>query len=205
MKVAITSTQSNLEGKVDPRFGRCRYFLIVDTETLQFEAIENPNASLGGGAGIQSGQLVAQKGVEAVLTGNCGPNAFQTLAAAGINVVTGASGLIKEAIEKFKSGQLGAADEANVPSHSGMASKASEKEETMPRGDGTGPTGQGPGTGRGMGMGSGGGQGRGGGFALGPGGNCVCPNCGKTAAHQQGSPCYKMKCPACGAAMTRQR
>jgi len=79
----------------------------------------------------------------------------------------------------------------------------------MPRGDGTGPLGMGPGSGRRMGggggMGMGRGQGRMGGFALGPGGNCVCPSCGKTVPHQQGVPCMQMKCPACGAAMTRER
>jgi hypothetical protein len=73
----------------------------------------------------------------------------------------------------------------------------------MPRGDGTGPTGRGPGTGRGKGRGSG--RGRQGGFAAGPGGECVCPKCGKTAPHQRGAPCVQMTCPACGAAMTRQR
>lgn len=73
----------------------------------------------------------------------------------------------------------------------------------MPRGDGTGPAGGGAGTGRGMGRG--GGRGRMGGFALGPGGNCVCPNCGKTAPHRQGAPCNQMTCPSCGARMTRAR
>jgi len=74
----------------------------------------------------------------------------------------------------------------------------------MPRGDGTGPMGQGPGTGRGMGGGRGGGRGRMGGFAAGVGGNCVCPSCGKVVAHQQGTPCTGLKCPSCGAFMTRQ-
>jgi len=74
----------------------------------------------------------------------------------------------------------------------------------MPRGDGTGPRGQGPGTGRGMGMGRGQGRGRMGGYAAGPGGNCVCPSCGKTASHRVGVPCNQIKCPNCGAAMTRQ-
>ncbi len=77
----------------------------------------------------------------------------------------------------------------------------------MPRGDGTGPTGQGPGTGRGRGGGGGGGggggRGRMGGFSLGPGGACVCPSCGKKVAHQRGTPCTGLKCPACGATMTR--
>ncbi len=77
----------------------------------------------------------------------------------------------------------------------------------MPRGDGTGPIGGGgPGTGRGGGRGAGGGgRGRGGGFAMGPGGNCVCPNCGNQIPHVRGTPCYKRKCPSCGTAMTRQR
>jgi hypothetical protein len=81
----------------------------------------------------------------------------------------------------------------------------------MPRGDGTGPFGQGPGTGRGMGRGlgrgagQGGGRGRMGSFGLGPGGNCVCPSCGATMAHQVGVPCYQVKCPKCGQPMTRQR
>ena len=74
----------------------------------------------------------------------------------------------------------------------------------MSKGDGTGPTGQGPGTGRGMGMGQGKGRGRMGGFAAGPAGNCVCPSCGKTGAHQRGIPCNQVKCPACGTLMTRQ-
>lgn len=75
----------------------------------------------------------------------------------------------------------------------------------MPRGDGTGPRGQGPGTGRGMrGSGQGAGRGRGGGFAEGPGGYCVCPNCGARVSHELGSPCYEQQCPKCGTAMTRQ-
>ncbi|MCK9276255.1 MAG: DUF5320 domain-containing protein [Syntrophales bacterium] len=75
----------------------------------------------------------------------------------------------------------------------------------MPRGDGTGPRGQGPKTGRGMGgQRQGGGRGLGGGFAAGPGGYCVCPNCGEKADHQLGTPCYEQKCPKCGTAMTRE-
>ena len=74
----------------------------------------------------------------------------------------------------------------------------------MPRGDGTGPRGQGAGTGRGMGRGQGGGRGRGGGFAAGPGGYCICPNCGERIAHQLGTPCFEQQCPKCGTAMTRE-
>jgi predicted Fe-Mo cluster-binding NifX family protein len=76
-------------------------FHIFDTDTGKFEAQENPNTQLQGGAGIQSGQLMVSKGVNAVLTGKMGPNAQQVISAAGIDVITGASGTVKEAIEKY--------------------------------------------------------------------------------------------------------
>lgn len=120
MKVVVTSTGASLESSVDPRFGRCSYFVFVETDGMSLEAVENANASLGGGAGIQSAQLVVEKGAEVVLTGNCGPNAYQTLAAAGVKVYTGARGTVKEALEQFESGALGAAESANVRSHHGM-------------------------------------------------------------------------------------
>lgn len=120
MKIAITSMEAKLEDKVDPRFGRCHYFILFDTETNKFEAIENTGAQGMGGVGIQSGQIMADKGVETVLTGSCGPNAFQTLQAAGIKVITGVSGTVQEAIDKFKSGELKAISQANAAAHSGM-------------------------------------------------------------------------------------
>jgi predicted Fe-Mo cluster-binding NifX family protein len=95
-----------LEAQVEPRFGRCPYFVVVDPDTLEFEAVENPNEGAVGGAGVQSGQLVASKGAQAVLTGNVGPNALQTLQAAGIVVYTGVSGSVKEAIDGYKAGEL---------------------------------------------------------------------------------------------------
>ena len=76
MKIAVTSTGPTLDDSVEARFGRCAYFLVVDTDTMQCEPIENPNIALGGGAGIQSAQLMSEKGVTTVLTGHCGPNAF---------------------------------------------------------------------------------------------------------------------------------
>ena len=143
MKICVTSQGNNLEAQVDPRFGRCPYFIIVDPETKEFEAIENPNIQALGGAGIQSAQLVAGKGVEAILTGNVGPNAFQTLQAAGIKVITGVTGLVKDAIEKYKKEDINPTSGATVPGHFGMQGP-------QPSG-----TGMGAGMGRGMGRGMG--------------------------------------------------
>ncbi len=123
MKICITSQGANLDSQVDSRFGRCQYFIIADTDTLEFEAVGNPNVESMGGAGIQSAQLVASKKIKAVVTGNVGPNAFQTLKAAGIEVFTGASGTAKEAIEKYKKGEFKAASNPSVGSKSGMPPK----------------------------------------------------------------------------------
>jgi len=120
MQIAVTAKDNNLESEVDPRFGRCRAFLIVDTETMSFESISNESAMASGGAGIQAAQTVAKTGVKIVITGNMGPNAFETLSAAGIQVFTGADGTVKEAIEKYKKGELNKAESPNVGSHSGM-------------------------------------------------------------------------------------
>lgn len=119
MKIAVSATDNSLDSSVDPRFGRCRYFIIVDTDTLEFEAIENESMSLGGGAGIQSAQFIAEKGARCVLTGNCGPNAYGTLSAAGVAVITGCSGSVREAVEQFKAGAQRTAAEPNVPDHFG--------------------------------------------------------------------------------------
>ncbi|MGQ9665326.1 MAG: NifB/NifX family molybdenum-iron cluster-binding protein [bacterium] len=106
MKICVTAEENNLDAQVDPRFGRCAYFIIVDPENLEFEAVQNSNLDAGGGAGIQSGQLVASKQVKAVITGNVGPNAFQTLQSAGIELITGVSGKVRDAVERFKKGEL---------------------------------------------------------------------------------------------------
>lgn len=107
MKLCITAQGDNLEARIDPRFGRSEYFIFVDSETLEFEAIKNPNADAMGGAGIQSGQLVLEKQPDVLITGNnVGPNAFQILKTTNISIITGVSGTVKEAIEKYKKGEL---------------------------------------------------------------------------------------------------
>ena len=120
MKVCVTSQGNSLDAMVDPRFGRCPYFIVADTDTIEFEAVQNPNVAGTGGVGVQSGQLMSEKKVKAVLTGNVGPNAFRTLQAAEIDIVTGVSGTVKEAIEKYKKGELKPTSDANVNSKFGM-------------------------------------------------------------------------------------
>ena len=120
MKIAISATGPDLDAEVDPRFGRCRYFIIADPDTMQFEAVDNSSAMAAGGAGISAAQTIADMGVHAVLTGNCGPNAYQVLSPAGIQVITGVSGKVKDAIEGYRSGKFQATAQANVPDHFGI-------------------------------------------------------------------------------------
>jgi len=120
MKICVTSQGNNLDSLVDPRFGRCQYFIIVDTDTMEYKAIENSNIVAGGGAGIQSAQLMSQNDVKVVLTGNCGPNAFRVFEGAGIRIIAGVGGVVREAIEKYKSGKLQAASNPTVAGHFGL-------------------------------------------------------------------------------------
>jgi predicted Fe-Mo cluster-binding NifX family protein len=156
MKLAVSSQGKNIESPVDPRFGRCAYFLIVETDDLRFEAVDNENRSLGGGAGIQSAQFVASKGAKAILTGFCGPNAVRTLSAAGIELYVVQRGTVKEAVEKYIKGELKPSEEANVADHFGLG-RAGSRADTQTMGFG----GRVMGMGRGMGLGRGGGRGRG--------------------------------------------
>jgi predicted Fe-Mo cluster-binding NifX family protein len=118
MKIVVTSQGTNLDSPVDPRFGRAKHFLLVDTETMQTTAHDNAqNLNAPQGAGIQAAQAVYNLGAGAVVTGNVGPKAFATLHAAGIAVYLGASGTVREAIEQFRSGWLQPTEAANVEGH----------------------------------------------------------------------------------------
>ncbi len=118
MKIAITSVGDTLQSDVDPRFGRAKYIIIVDSETKEFEAIDNTdNINAFKGAGIQAATMISEKGAEVLLTGYCGPNAFKTLKAAGIKIVDNVSGVVEENISLFKEGKLQYSEEPNTQGH----------------------------------------------------------------------------------------
>lgn len=144
MKIAVSAMAPHLDADIDPRFGRCQYLLVVDTETMEFAPIENPAMNASGGAGIQAAQLVVSEGAEAVITGDCGPNAYQVLSAAGIPVFVGASGTVRDVLEAYKKGELSPIAAASTGPGAGMGG-----------GMGGGRSG-GMGGGRGGGMGGGG-------------------------------------------------
>ena len=120
MKICVTAISDNLDAQVDPRFGRCQYFLIVNSETMESKAIPNEALQATHGAGIQAAQTVANSGIKVVITGNVGPDAFRVLSAAGIKIVTGASGSVRDAVEKYKKGQLQEIGSPTVSGHFGM-------------------------------------------------------------------------------------
>jgi predicted Fe-Mo cluster-binding NifX family protein len=120
VKVAVCSIGNELNSLLDPRFGRCANFVIVDSETDEVSVQPNPGAVMGQGAGIQAAQALSSTGVTAVIAANYGPNAFQALSSAGIKAYTGASGTVKTATEQLKNGQLREVSAPTVAGHHGM-------------------------------------------------------------------------------------
>jgi predicted Fe-Mo cluster-binding NifX family protein len=106
MRICVTAVESGLDAEIDPRFGRSRYFTIVDMETMDHESVKNPNTEASGGAGPQAAQMLGEKGVSAVITKNVGPNAVTTLEALGIKAYMAPTGSVREAIERYKTGEL---------------------------------------------------------------------------------------------------
>jgi predicted Fe-Mo cluster-binding NifX family protein len=162
MKIVVSAQGDTLEAPVSPVFGRCPTYVFVDTETMAYEAVANPAMSQGGGAGIQAAQFVVERGAQAVLSGNLGPNAFDVLQAATVPSYLLSAGTVRQSVEAFKDGRLPAMGGANVAAHSGMGGG-------MGGGMGSGMgRGRSMGTGRGVGRGMGRGLGRGRGRGLGP-------------------------------------
>lgn len=146
-KICVTSSGPTLDSMVDPRFGRCAYFIIANPETYEFEALSNEAAMVSGGAGIRAAQTVTSKNVDTVLTGSVGPNAFPALQDAGVRILSGVSGTVKTAIENYK---MDTYQELTVPGPSNVG-----------KGQGGPGRGLGRGYGLGLGRGAGGSGGRG--------------------------------------------
>ena len=118
MKIAVSAKSNNLDSQIDPRFGRAPYILIVDTQSLEYEAVDNSaNRDALKGAGIQAAAAVSRKGAEVLLTGYCGPKAFQALDAAGIQVAGDVSGTVKNAVKDFSEGRISFTETANADAH----------------------------------------------------------------------------------------
>jgi predicted Fe-Mo cluster-binding NifX family protein len=118
MKIAVTAHGPELDSQLDVRFGRAKYFIVLDTETSQVQAVDNTiNLNATQGAGIQAAQKIASLGVCAVITGQVGPKAFTALQAGNISVFVAANGSVREVLEQFKAGRLKQGDRATVEGH----------------------------------------------------------------------------------------
>jgi predicted Fe-Mo cluster-binding NifX family protein len=120
MKILVTAAGTELDAATSPVFGRCPTYIVVDTDTMNLRAIPNPAVAAGGGAGIQAAQFVVEQGVQAVISGNLGPNAYDVLHAAQIPAYTFGGGTVRQAVEAFQAGSLSAVSGATVASHTGL-------------------------------------------------------------------------------------
>ena len=132
MQVVVSSTGDNLDAPVSPVFGRCMFFLFVDTETMDCRTVANPATGASGGAGIQAAQFVTREGAEAIVSGNLGPNAMRVISTASVPFYSVMGGTAREAVEALKAGALEPISGPTVPADYGKGAS---------------------GTGRGMGMG----------------------------------------------------
>ncbi len=118
MKIAITSSGTDIDSQVDPRFGRAQHILIVDETGKVLEAVDNSqNLNAMRGAGIQAAKILADRKVDVLMTGHCGPNAFTTLKAAGIKVCAEQSGTVKECLDRLIRNEVEFAEQPNVEAH----------------------------------------------------------------------------------------
>jgi predicted Fe-Mo cluster-binding NifX family protein len=125
MRIVVTSTGGDLDAPASPMFGRCPFYIFVDTDSWKFEAVDNPAISAAGGAGIQAAQFVVERGAQAVLSGHVGPNAFNILRAANVPVHITSGGTVRDAVEAFGAGKLPSAGDATVQAHAGMGMRSS--------------------------------------------------------------------------------
>jgi predicted Fe-Mo cluster-binding NifX family protein len=119
MRIVITANGMELDAQASPVFGRCPAYVFVDTETMQFEGLENPAIGIPSGAGIQAAQFVIERGAQAIVTGNVGPNAYGVFDASGVPVYLFGSGTVRQAVEMYAAGRLELVGGANVPAYSG--------------------------------------------------------------------------------------
>ncbi len=163
MKICVSAGASGLDAPMDPRFGRCPFFVVVDLDSMSETSITNANVMATSGAGIQAAQEVARQGATALITGNIGPNAMQTLSVAGIDVyLHQGAGSVRDVVEKFKRGELTKVVGPSVPGHAGMGPGMGQgrgRGGGGGRGQGAGGSGQGTGSGSGSGRGQGAGRG----------------------------------------------
>jgi predicted Fe-Mo cluster-binding NifX family protein len=165
MKVAISAYGQDLDAEINPRFGRCDFLLIVDTDTMKYESFSNESINLSGGAGVQTASFVISKGAQAVLTGSCGPKAMEVFNSAGVAVYPGQTGNVAQAVNRLKNNELANETQATAEEKSGMKPGAASQ---RPMAD---PSSRNPGMGGGRGVGGGGrGMGGGGGRGMGGGG-----------------------------------
>ncbi len=120
MRIGVSALAASLDARVDPRFGRCQHFVIVDSETMTFDAVPNDAAETAGGAGIRAAQTLVHRKVNVVLTGRIGPNAFHALSAANVTIVPGAAGTVREAVEGYVKGALSAVSQPTVGDRVGV-------------------------------------------------------------------------------------
>jgi predicted Fe-Mo cluster-binding NifX family protein len=120
MKICITASGEGFESEVDPRFGRCGYFIIYDPETRSVKSISNASTAVAGGAGVKAAEIIANEGVNVLLTGSVGPNAFSIFSELGIDIQTGVKGTVREAIRQYEAGELQSICSPNGTPGSGM-------------------------------------------------------------------------------------
>lgn len=118
MKVAFTTSGNTLDAAMDVRFGRAPGFIVYDTDTDTFEVVDNQQSvNTPQGAGIQATENIVRYGVNCIVTGHCGPNAYRALSAAGISIYTTKASTVADALEAFRAGALDTMNSADVEGH----------------------------------------------------------------------------------------